>query len=98
MVGPVCVPMNAKSIPTAARIVCATFGEVAQQAPLPIQDGQARLQEKTGKSNVFLYYFDEHTRYPAHSSRAGFGSAHASELPYVVRQLREHNRPPDPAG
>jgi para-nitrobenzyl esterase len=25
---------------------------------------------------------------------AGFGSAHASELPYVFRQLREHNRPP----
>jgi para-nitrobenzyl esterase len=54
----------------------------------------ARLQEKTGKSKVFLYYFDEHPQYPADSPRAGFGSAHASELPYVFRQLREHNRPP----
>ena len=54
----------------------------------------ARLQAKTGKSRVFLYYFDEHPEYPADSPRAGFGSAHASELPYVFRQLREHNRPP----
>ena len=54
----------------------------------------ARLQEKTGNSKVFLYYFDEHPEYPADSLRAGFGSAHASELPYVFRQLREHNRPP----
>jgi para-nitrobenzyl esterase len=54
----------------------------------------ARLQEKTGRSKVFLYYFDEHPAYPADSPRAGFGSAHASELPYVFHQLREHNRPP----
>lgn len=54
----------------------------------------ARLQEKTGTSKVFLYYFDEHPQYAADSPRAGFGSAHASELPYVFRQLREHNRPP----
>jgi para-nitrobenzyl esterase len=54
----------------------------------------ARLQKKTGKANVFLYYFDEHPDYPADSPRAGFGSAHASELPYLFRQLREHGRPP----
>jgi para-nitrobenzyl esterase len=54
----------------------------------------ARLQHRTGKSRVFLYYFDEHPDYAADSPRAGFGSAHASELPYVFRQLREHNRPP----
>ena len=54
----------------------------------------ARLQKKTGKSPVFLYYFDEHPDYPADSPRAGFGAAHASELPYLFRQLREHGRPP----
>ena len=54
----------------------------------------ARLQQTTGKSKVFLYYFDEHPEFPADSPRAGFGSPHASELPYVFRQLREHNRPP----
>ena len=54
----------------------------------------ARLQGKSGKSKVFLYYFDEHPQYAVDSARAGYGSAHASELPYVFRQLREHNRPP----
>jgi para-nitrobenzyl esterase len=54
----------------------------------------ARLQNKTGRSKAFVYYFDEHPDYPADSPRAGFGAAHASELPYVFRQLREHNRPP----
>ena len=54
----------------------------------------ARLQKKTGRSPVFLYYFDEHPEYPAGSPRAGFGAAHASELPYLFRQLREHGRPP----
>jgi para-nitrobenzyl esterase len=53
----------------------------------------ARLQTQTGKSRVFLYYFDEHPNYPADSSRAGFGTPHSEELPYVFRQLREHNRP-----
>lgn len=58
----------------------------------------ARLQTKTGKSPVFLYYFDEHPSYPADSPRAGFGTPHSEELPYVFRQLREHNRPaPTPA-
>jgi para-nitrobenzyl esterase len=54
----------------------------------------ARLQKKTGKSQVHLYYFDEHPDYAADSQRAGYGAAHAAELPYVFRQLREHNRPP----
>lgn len=54
----------------------------------------ARLQTRTGKSRVFLYYFDEHPAHAADSARAGYGSVHASELPYVFRQLREHKRPP----
>jgi para-nitrobenzyl esterase len=53
----------------------------------------ARLQTRTGKAAVFLYYFDEHPSYPADSPRAGFGTPHSEELPYVFRQLREHNRP-----
>ena len=53
----------------------------------------ARLQAQTGKSRVFLYYFDAHPNYPAESPRAGFGTPHSEELPYVFRQLREHNRP-----
>ena len=53
----------------------------------------ARLQTKTGKSKVFLYYFDEHPDYPVGSPRAGYGTPHSEELPYVFHQLREHNRP-----
>lgn len=53
----------------------------------------ARLQTRTGKSRVFLYYFDEHPDYPADSPHAGFGTPHSEELPYVFHQLREHNRP-----
>ena len=54
----------------------------------------ARLQQKTGTSHVYLYYFDEHPAYAADSPRAGFGTPHSEELPYVFRQLREHRRPP----
>ena len=43
----------------------------------------ARLQEKTGKSNAYLYYFDQHPEYPADSPRFGFGSPHAAEMAYV---------------
>lgn len=53
----------------------------------------ARLQTKTGKSKVFMYYFDEHPDHPANSPRAGYGTPHSEELPYVFHQLREHNRP-----
>jgi para-nitrobenzyl esterase len=53
----------------------------------------ARLQAKTGKSKVFLYYFDEHPDYPADTPRAGYGTPHSEELPYVFHQLREHHRP-----
>jgi len=53
----------------------------------------SRLQTKTGKSKVFLYYFDEHPEHAADSPQAGYGTPHSEELPYVFRQLREHNRP-----
>ncbi len=43
----------------------------------------ARLQEKTGKSPAYLYYFDQHPAYPADSPRFGFGSPHAAEMAYV---------------
>lgn len=52
----------------------------------------ARLQTKTGKSKVFLYYFDEKAEIPAGFDTASYGARHASELPYVFRQLAEHGR------
>lgn len=53
----------------------------------------ARLQTKTGKSKVFLYYFNEPAELPAGAKPGAFGARHASELPYVFRQLTEHGRP-----
>jgi Carboxylesterase type B len=47
----------------------------------------ARLQSKTGKSNVYYYYFDQHPDYPEGSSRAGYGSPHGQDVAYVFNQL-----------
>ena len=47
----------------------------------------ARLQTKTGKSKVFLYYFDEQAEIPTGAEPGAYGARHASELPYVFRQL-----------
>ena len=54
----------------------------------------ARLQEKTGKSKAYLYYFDQHVEYPADSPRFGFGSPHAAEMAYVFGHFL--NRQPTP--
>jgi para-nitrobenzyl esterase len=53
----------------------------------------ARLQTQTGKSKVFYYFFDVHPDYPADSPKAGFGSPHASELPYLFDDLSGPNHP-----
>lgn len=53
----------------------------------------ARLQTKTGRSKVFLYYFNEPAELPVGAGPGAFGARHASELPYVFRQLTEHDRP-----
>ncbi len=47
----------------------------------------ARLQAKTGKSKVYLYYFDQHPEYAAGSPQADHGSPHAQEVAYVFQQL-----------
>ena len=51
----------------------------------------ARLQTKTGRSRVFVYYFDE--PFPPDVPPPGYGTPHSEELPYVFRQLTEHDRP-----
>jgi para-nitrobenzyl esterase len=53
----------------------------------------ARLQTRTGSSKVFLYYFAEPAELPAGAEPGAYGARHASELPYVFRQLTEHDRP-----
>jgi para-nitrobenzyl esterase len=52
-----------------------------------------RLQTQTGKSKAFYYFFDVHPDYPADSPKAGFGSPHASELPYIFDDLSGPNHP-----
>lgn len=52
----------------------------------------ARLQAETGKSNVFLYYFDQHPDHPKDSPMHGFGAPHGSEIPYVFQTL-DKNKP-----
>ena len=53
----------------------------------------ARLQAKTSKSKVFVYYFDHHPDYPADSPKAGFGAAHSDEMPLVFHQFGLPGRP-----
>ena len=55
-----------------------------------------RLQTKTGKSKAYFYFFDVHPEYPADSQKAGFGAAHAAELPYTFHQLGPNPNHPTP--
>ncbi|MBN1833783.1 MAG: carboxylesterase family protein [Deltaproteobacteria bacterium] len=53
----------------------------------------ARLQAKTNKSKVFVYYFDHHPDYPPDSPKAGFGAAHSDEMPLVFHHFGLPGRP-----
>lgn len=47
----------------------------------------ARLQARTGKSNVYLYYFDQHPERPADSPLADHGMPHGPDVAYVFQTL-----------
>jgi para-nitrobenzyl esterase len=47
----------------------------------------ARLQSRTGKSGVYLYYFDQHPEHPADSPTADHGMAHGPDVAYVFQTL-----------
>jgi para-nitrobenzyl esterase len=51
----------------------------------------ARLQSQTGKSKIFYYYFDQHPDYSEDSPRAGYGSPHGTEIPYIFQHLNTSN-------
>jgi para-nitrobenzyl esterase len=53
----------------------------------------ARLQSRTGKSKVFVYYFDQQQSASPFSPLKPRGAAHASELAYVFKHID-----PDPQG
>lgn len=52
----------------------------------------ARLQAKTGKSRVYLYYFDQHPDYPENSPQADHGSPHGQDVAYVFQDLNPSDR------
>ena len=52
----------------------------------------ANLQSRTGKSNVYFYYFDQHPDYPKDSPKHDSGSPHGQEVAYVFNNLDASNR------
>lgn len=53
----------------------------------------ARLQAETGKSKVFLYYFDEHPNHPKGSPNFGKGSYHGQDVNFVFQHMNNFERP-----
>lgn len=53
----------------------------------------ARLQSKTGKGKVYLYYFDEHPEHPAGSPDFGKGSYHGQDVNFVFQHMGSFERP-----
>ena len=54
-----------------------------------------RLQTERGGSNVYLYYFDQHPKYPEDSPQYGFASPHGQEVRYVFQHLDGDFKPDD---
>ncbi len=52
----------------------------------------ARLQARTGKSNVFYYYFDQHPERAPDSPQSDHGMPHGVDVPYVFQTL-EREKP-----
>lgn len=51
----------------------------------------ARLQSQTGKSSVFLYYFDQHAPREEGSPQADHGTPHGVDVPFVFKNLDANN-------
>ncbi len=81
-----------KAYPAAENSVPKTARDLARDAAFGWHTWSwARLQSQTGKSKVFLYYFDQHPDYPKDSPRFGFGSPHGQEVGYVFMNLDASN-------
>lgn len=51
----------------------------------------ARLQPKTGKSEVYFYYFDQHPERPEDSPQFDHGTPHGVDVPYVFMHINPEN-------
>lgn len=81
-----------KAYPAGETTVPKTARDLARDAAFGWQTWSwARLQSQTGKSNVYLYYFDQHPDYPEDSPRYGYGSPHGQEVGYVFMNLDPAN-------
>jgi len=81
-----------KAYPAAENSVPKTARDLARDAAFGWQTWSwARLQSQTGKSKVYLYYFDQHPDYPKDSPRSDFGSPHGQEVAYVFMNLDPSN-------
>ncbi len=52
----------------------------------------ARLQARTGRANVFLYYFDQHPERDPNLPQADHGMPHGVDVPYVFQTLNREDK------
>lgn len=81
-----------KAYPVSETMIPKTARDLARDAAFGWHTWSwARLQTTTGKSPVYLYYFDQHPTFSVDSPRAGQGSPHAQEVAYVFGHLDKSN-------
>jgi len=81
-----------KAYPVGKNLVPKTARDLARDAAFGWHTWSwARLQAKMGRSNAYLYYFDQHPDYPEDSPRYGFGSPHGQDIAYVFQTLDASN-------
>ncbi|WP_111978681.1 carboxylesterase/lipase family protein [Algibacillus agarilyticus] len=51
----------------------------------------AKLQSETGKSPVYLYFFDQHPNHPKGSEKYNYGSPHGQDIAYVFQNMDSNN-------
>jgi len=85
-----------KAYPVGETTVPKTARDLARDAAFGWQTWSwARLQARTGKSNVYYYYFDQHLDYSENSPRYGYGSPHGQEVAYVFKTMNPNSSKTD---
>ena len=86
-----------EAYPTAPDIVPKTARDLSRDSAFGWHTWSwASLQSKLGKGKVYYYYFDQHPIYPVDSPKAGQGSPHGVDVPYVFEHLEDIHRPATP--
>jgi para-nitrobenzyl esterase len=83
-----------KAYPTAADAVSKSARDLARDSAFGWHTWVwSRLQSRYGKGKVYYYYFDQHPEYPVGSPKAGYGSPHGTDVPYVFEHLDDTHHP-----